>query len=166
MRTGSFSRSLLSLLFATAVGLGASRAAYASHYALADVPTMVSAADAEKLKKANVGTTEDVLARAAKPKDRKELAKASGVSAATLTTLVHRCDLMRVKGIGPEMVLLLEAAGVKTAADLAKKDPAALTEATEKANKAKHITEKPPTQPQFEDWIGQAKQLPPLVDAK
>jgi hypothetical protein len=64
------------------------------------------------------------------------------------------------------MVLLLEAAGVKTAADLAKKDPAALTTATETANKTKKITEKPPTEPQFKDWIDQAKALPAAVEGK
>jgi hypothetical protein len=64
------------------------------------------------------------------------------------------------------MVLLLEAASVKTAGDLAKKDPAALTTATDAANKTKKITEKPPTEPQFKDWIDQAKALPAAVEGK
>ena len=91
-------------------------AARASHYALADVPRLVKPGEVEKLKKANVGTTEDLLGKAAKPKDRKALAKTSGLPAADLLALAKRCDLLRIKGVGSEMVLLLEAAGVKSTA--------------------------------------------------
>jgi len=138
----------------------------ASHYSVGDVPTLIAAADAEKLQKAGVGTTEDLLNKAAKPKDRKALAKAAGIPADRLTALARHCDLLRIKGIGPEMVLLLEAAGVKSAADLAKKEPAALDAAATKANKEKKISEKPPTEPQYQDWIEQAKKLPPVIEGK
>ena len=36
----------------------------------------------------------------------------------------------------------------------------------DKVNKAKKITEKPPTEPQFQDWIDQAKQLPVVLEGK
>ena len=140
--------------------------ALASHYAIGDVPTLISAADADKLKKGGVATTEELLLKAAKPKDRKALAKASGLPAATVMSIAMRCDLLRIKGIGPEMVLLLEAAGVKSSAELAKKDPAGLTAASDAANKAKKITDKPPTEPQFQDWIAQAKALPTVIEGK
>ena len=153
-------------LFTLAAGVFLARPALASHYSIADVPTIISAADAEKLKKAGVNTTEEVLQKAASAKDRKALAKASGLSAATVMGIARRCDLLRVKGIGPEMVLLLEASGVKTTADLAKKDAPALLATADKANKAKKITEKPPTEPQFVDWIEQAKKLPPVIEGK
>ena len=64
------------------------------------------------------------------------------------------------------MVLLLEAAGVKSTADLAKQDPAKLMTAVDGANKTAKITEKPPTEPQLADWIDQAKKLPQVVEAK
>jgi len=162
MRNGS---SLSALLVGLALALFAS-SALASHYAVADVPSLIKAPDAAKLTKAGVATTEDLLQKAAKPKDRKALAKASGLSATTVMDLAQRCDLLRIKGVGPEMVLLLEAAGVKTTADLAKKEAAALTAAADQANKSKKITEKPPTEPQFKDWIDQAKQLPLVLEAK
>lgn len=149
-----------------ALALAQEGTALASHYAVGDVPTLISAADAEKLKKGGVTTTEEMLSKAAKPKDRKALAKASGLPAATVMTIANRCDLLRIKGVGPEMVLLLEASGVKTTADLAKKEPGALNTAAEAANKAKKITEKPPTEPQFKDWIDQAKALPAVIEAK
>jgi len=154
---------LIALTLMLTLFVGAARA---SHYALADVPRLVTPGQVEKLKKADVNTTEEVLAKAGKAKDRKALAKASGLSAADLLSLAKRCDLLRIKGVGSEMVLLLEAAAIKTTADLAKQDPAKLMTAVDDANKAKKITEKPPTEPQLADWIDQAKKLPQVVEAK
>jgi predicted flap endonuclease-1-like 5' DNA nuclease len=162
MRKGS---SLSAVVLGLVLGLFAGTAS-ASHYAVGDVPTLIKAADAAKLTKAGVATTEDLLAKTATAKDRKALAKASGLSGTALTDYAKRCDLLRIKGIGPEMVLLLEASGVKTVTDLSKKDAATLTAAADSVNKAKKITEKPPTEPQFTDWIGQAKQLPAILEAK
>ena len=143
-----------------------SRGARASHYAVADVPRLVSAADAEKLHKAGIDTTEQLLDKAAKVKDRKALAKASGLKPAVLLELARRCDVLRLKGVGSEMVLLLEAAGVKTTAALAKVTAPGLMESITKANQAKKITEKPPTEPQVGDWIAQAQKLPPVLEEK
>jgi hypothetical protein len=140
--------------------------ARASHYALADVPRLVKPAEVDKLKKANVTTTEELLGKAAKAKDRKALAKTTGLPAADLLALAKRCDLLRIKGVGSEMVLLFEAAGVKSTADLVKTDAAKLMTAVTDANKTAKITEKPPTEPQLADWIDQAKKLPQVVEAK
>ena len=141
-------------------------AARASHYALADVPRLVKPGEVEKLKKASVSTTEELLTKSAKAKDRKALAKSSGLSAADLLVLAKRCDLLRIKGVGSEMVLLLEAAGVKSTSDLVKQDAAKLLTAATDANKTAKITEKPPTEPQLADWIEQAKKLPQVLEAK
>src|SRR6478752_1931711 len=112
-----------SWLFALALLLSVfAGAARASHYALADVPRLVTPGQVEKLKKANINTTEELLNKAGKAKDRKALAKASGLSAADLLALAKRCDLLRIKGVGSEMVLLLEAAGVKSTGDLVKQE--------------------------------------------
>ena len=132
--------------------------AWASHYAVADVPRLVSADDVKKLHKAGVETTEQLLDKAAKTKERKALAKASGLKPAVLLDLARRCDLLRLKGVGSEMVLLLEAAVVLT--------PAGLMESITKANQAKKITEKPPTEPQVGDWISQAQKLPQVLEEK
>lgn len=138
--------------------------AYASHYAVGDVPRLIAPELARKLQKANVETTEQLLDKAAKPADRKALAKTSGVAVAELYALAKRADLLRIKGIGTEMVLLLEAAGVTSTAALAKKDAATLTPAVLSANKTAKISEKPPTEPQLADWIDQAKKLPQVLD--
>jgi predicted flap endonuclease-1-like 5' DNA nuclease len=140
--------------------------AEASHYALAEVPRLITPADAAKLQKAGVNTTEELFDKAAKAKDRKALAKSSGLSGATLLGLARRCDLLRIKGIGSEMVLLLEASGVKSSAELAKKDAAGLNAAVTKANQAKKISDKPPAEPQLQYWIEEAKKLPPVLESQ
>jgi predicted flap endonuclease-1-like 5' DNA nuclease len=140
--------------------------ARASHYAVVDVPRLITPGQVEKLKKANVSTTEELLTKSASTKDRKALAKASGLSAADLLALAKRCDLLRIKGVGSEMVLLMEAAGVKSTADLAKQEPAKFMTAVDSANKKAKISEKPPTEPQLADWIDQAKKLPQVVELK
>ncbi|HEY4393294.1 MAG TPA: DUF4332 domain-containing protein [Polyangia bacterium] len=140
--------------------------ARASHYAVSDVPRLITPAQVDKLHKGNVDTTEQLLDKGAKSKDRKALAKTTGLKAPELLDLVRRCDLLRIKGVGSEMVLLLEAAGVKSTADLATKEAGTLLAATEAANKKAKISEKPPTEPQLADWIAQAKKLPQVVESK
>jgi len=156
-----FACAVFALLAITTAGV-----AFASHYALGEVPRLVTPAQAEKLKKAGVETTEQLLDKAGKGKDRKALSKATGLPAAEVNALAQRCDLLRIKGVGTEMVLLLEASGVKTSADLAKRDAAGLMTAVTAANKEKKISEKPPTEPQLADWIEQAKKLPTVLEPK
>jgi predicted flap endonuclease-1-like 5' DNA nuclease len=140
--------------------------ARASHYAINDVPRIITPEQATKLHKAGVETTEQLLNKAAKGKGRKALGKASGLPPAEISALARRCDLLRIKGVGAEMVLLLEAAGVQTSADLAKRDAPGLTTAVISANKDKKITEKLPAEPQLADWIDQAKKLPQILEPK
>jgi len=162
MRKGPANLSLAALLAAALLPA----TVRASHYAVADVPRLVSSEEAGKLHKAGVETTEQLLDKAAKSKDRKALAKTSGLKPAVLLDLARRCDLLRLKGVGSEMVLLLEAAGVKTTAALGKQTAAGLMENITKANKASKITEKPPTEPQVGDWIAQAQKLPQVLEEK
>jgi hypothetical protein len=140
--------------------------AQASHYAISDVPRLLTGAQIDRLHKASVNTTEELLDKAAKTKDRKALAKTTGLSAAELLALARRCDVLRIKGVGSEMVLLLEAAGVKSTAELAKQNAATLMDALTTANKAAKISEKPPTEPQVADWIAQAQKLPQVLETK
>jgi predicted flap endonuclease-1-like 5' DNA nuclease len=153
-------------LIALSLMLLAGRAAQASHYAIAEVPRLITSTEAQKLDKAGIKTTEELLDKAAKTKDRKALAKSSGLAAPALLALARRCDLLRIKGIGSEMVLLLEASGVKTTAELAKKDVAALSAAVATANQAKKISEKPPADPQLQYWIEEAKKMPVVLESK
>ena len=57
-----------------------------------------------KLAKKNIKTSDDLLQRGAKAKDRRALARATGLSAVKLLHWTRMCDVLRVKGIGPGMI--------------------------------------------------------------
>ncbi len=69
-------------------------------------------------------------------------------------------DLLRVKGIGPDVARLLSAAGVRTVAQLKAADPAKLNDAITAANTKQHLSENPPSIDHLKAWIQQAGTLP------
>lgn len=131
-------------------------AAQASPYPLEQI---LEPAAVEKLAKEKVVTSDDLLARGAKPAELKALAKSTGLAIAKLTAWTKMCDLLRLKGVGPEMVKLLNAARVQTVKQLRVQKAGPLLKAMLKANDKQKITEKPPSEDQVGSWIEQAKKL-------
>lgn len=123
----------------------------------------IGEAGAAKLAKASVGSTTTLLARGATAAGRRELAKASGVTEKRLLEWVNRADLMRVRGVGEEYSDLLEASGVDTVPELAKRKPANLVEAMATVNKKKKLVRQLPTEAKVAAWIAHAKELPKVV---
>lgn len=119
---------------------------------------------AEKLVKAGVKTTDDLLARGAKPKGRDDLEKATGISHEKILGWLNRVDLYRIKGVGSEYSDLLEEAGVDSPAELAHRAPANLAVKLEEVNKAKKLVRVVPSEKVVEGWIDQAKKLPKIVE--
>ena len=118
---------------------------------------------AQKLTDAGVATTEALLDKGGTPKGRKEIAEKTGIGDALILKWVNRVDLGRIKGVGSEYADLLEAAGVDTVPELAKRVPANLAKKIEEVNTAKKLTRKPPTAKQVADWVEQAKKLPRAI---
>ena len=118
---------------------------------------------AKKLKSVGVSTTEALLEVGGTAKGRTELASKTGISEAKILEWVNRADLYRIKGVGSEYSDLLEAAGVDTVVELAKRVPANLLAKMEEVNKAKKLVRKMPVESQVKDWIEQAKALPRKV---
>ena len=69
----------------------------------------------EKLRAAGIKTTDDLLARGATPKGRKEVAATTGITETLILKWTNMSDLMRVKGVGEEYSELLEARWVQLA---------------------------------------------------
>lgn len=88
----------------------------------------IGAAFAKKLAKADVGSTDTLLAKGATKKGRKELQEQTGISQKLILEWVNHADLFRVKGIGGQYADLLEEAGVDTVPELAMRKADALTE--------------------------------------
>jgi hypothetical protein len=135
--------------------------ARASLYQLSEVPLLVKDRDARKLRKARIFSTDDVLAKGGTAEGRAALARASGLPRATIDTLARRADLLRLDSISPDWALLLEAAGVKSVAQLATWDPEALVKAAGAASRAKKIA--PPPDARLRAWVAQAKALPVVL---
>ncbi len=119
---------------------------------------------AEKLVKAGVKTTQALLDKGATSKGRRELAEATGISEKVILEWVNHVDLFRIKGIGEEYADLLEAAGVDTVPELARRNPQNLHQKLIEVNKEKELVRRPPAQATVENWVEQAKDLPRVIE--
>lgn len=123
----------------------------------------IGPAHAKTLQAAGIRTTDALLERAGPKKGRDDLAAATGISGKLLLDWVNACDLMRIKGIGAQFSDLLEAAGVDSAAELARRNAASLATTFGELNAARATTRRAPTEAMVADWIAQAKKLPKVV---
>jgi predicted flap endonuclease-1-like 5' DNA nuclease len=123
----------------------------------------IGEAYAKRLTDAGIATTEALLEHGAAPKGRKEIAEKTGIGDALILKWLNRADLARVKGIGSEYADLLEAAGVDTVPELAKRVPANLTKKMGEVNATKNLVRKVPTEAQVAEWVEQAKKLPRVI---
>ncbi|KAA0278636.1 MAG: DUF4332 domain-containing protein [Chloroflexi bacterium] len=119
---------------------------------------------AAKLNKAGVRGTFGLLKFGATRKGRQELAKATGFDSKTILEWVNRADLFRVKGIGTQYSDLLEAAGVDTAVELAKRNPKALLQALADANLKLNKVNQMPGLSNIEAWVKHAKSLKKVIE--
>lgn len=107
--------------------------------------------------------TDSLLQNALTPKQREELAQKTGLSEARILKFANMADLYRISGVGPEYSELLEAAGVDTVPELAKRNAASLTQAMAAVNQEKKLTRQVPTEAKVTKWIEQAKGLPRMI---
>ncbi len=120
-------------------------------------------AQATKLRKARIRTTEALLRAAATRAGRRSVAEATGLSEQQVLAWVNRADLMRVKGVGEEYSDLLEAAGVDTVRELRRRNAANLLTTMIEVNAKKRLVRRLPTLGMVERWVDHAKDLDPVV---
>jgi predicted RecB family nuclease len=118
----------------------------------------------EKFRAAGIKDTDSLLAGCKTAKQRKELAEKVGLSEAQVLKYANMVDLYRVKGVGSEFSELLEAAGVDTVPELARRDAANLTKAMAAANEKKKLTRQVPAETEVARWIEHAKTLPRVLE--
>jgi predicted flap endonuclease-1-like 5' DNA nuclease len=124
----------------------------------------IGAVMGEKFRAAGVKDTDSLLQNALTPKQRKELAEKTGLSEARILKFANMADLYRISGVGSEYSELLEAAGVDTVPELAKRNAANLTQAMATVNQEKKLTRQVPTESEVTKWIEQAKGLPRMIE--
>ena len=124
----------------------------------------IGAVTGEKFRAAGVKDTDSLLQNALTPKQRKQLAEKTGLSEARILKFANMADLYRISGVGSEYSELLEAAGVDTVPELAKRNAANLTQAMATVNQEKKLTRQVPTESEVTKWIEQAKGLPRMLE--
>jgi predicted flap endonuclease-1-like 5' DNA nuclease len=117
-----------------------------------------------KLRACGVKDTNGLLAEAKSPKQRKELAKKAGLTEKQVLKFANMVDLYRINGVGSEFAELLEASGVDTVPELARRDAAALAKKMAEVGKAKKLTRRLPNEAEVGKWIVQAKSLPRVLE--
>lgn len=123
----------------------------------------IGEAYAQKLKETGIKSVEDFLEKGASAQGRKELAMQSGINEGMLLRWVNHADLLRIKGIGAEYAELLEAAGVDSTIELARRSSEKLYRRMLEVNQAKKVVRKLPTEFQIDKWILHAKRLSKVV---
>ncbi|MGQ9567366.1 MAG: DUF4332 domain-containing protein [Anaerolineae bacterium] len=113
--------------------------------------------------KAGIRTVEALLEAGATPQGRKELEEKTGISGTLILEWVNLADLMRIKGVGEEYADLLEEAGVDTVRELQHRVPQNLWTKMQQINVEKHLVRRLPSLRMVEDWVEQARHLPPKV---
>jgi predicted flap endonuclease-1-like 5' DNA nuclease len=73
-------------------------------------------------------------------------------------------DLFRIRGVGEEYSDLLEAAGVDTVVELAKRVPEHLHAKMLEVNGEKKLVRRPPGLSMVESWVKEAKTLPRKIE--
>ena len=119
---------------------------------------------AKKFNKLGVKTIDDLLAKGGTPKEREELAAATGLTENQILEWVNRADLRRVKGIDSEYADLLEAAGVDNVEELAQRNAELLADRLRTVNAVKRKVGSMPGTEYIGEWIMQARCMPKAVE--
>ncbi len=123
----------------------------------------VGEAYAAKLIAAGINTPEQLLAKCATPKGRKELEEATEISGKLILKWTNHADLFRIHGVGPQFAELLEAAGVDTVKELSHRVPANLVAKMEEVNAEKKIVGRVPAVKEVEKMVAEAKTMPAVM---
>ena len=117
----------------------------------------------ERLHEVGVSTLEQLLEQGATSTARMHLADQTGLDDASVKQWVHQADLMRVKGVGPELAHLLCQVGVFTAPKLAYRSTDALHADLVECNQSVRAMRQLPGVAELHEFITSAKTLPKLV---
>lgn len=118
----------------------------------------------EKLRASGIKDTDGLLTGAKTPKQRKALAEKSGLTEKQVLKFANMVDLYRVNGVGSEFAELLEASGVDTVPELARRNAGELAKKMADVGKAKKMTRRVPSEADVAKWIAQAKALPRALE--
>lgn len=123
----------------------------------------IGPANAEKMFVAGIQTTEALLEAGSTKQGRVELASRTGIAESVILSWVNMADLFRIKGISSQYAELLEAAGVDTVKELARRNPENLLQAMIEANNKRKMVRRVPAMAQVTGWVETAKSTNAMV---
>ena len=118
----------------------------------------------EKLRGAGIKDTDGLLETCCTGGGRRQVAEKTGIGESQILKWANMADLFRVKGVGSEYAELLECAGVDTVKELATRNAENLAAKMAEVNEAKKLTRRVPNAAAVQDWVEQAKGLPPKIE--
>ncbi|MEB3298110.1 MAG: DUF4332 domain-containing protein [Candidatus Sericytochromatia bacterium] len=120
----------------------------------------VGAVYAERLAQAGVTHTDHLKARTGTRSARERLARASGIPYGRLLPIAQAVELMRIKGIGVRQANLLQAVGVASVKELARRVPSNLHDRIGVANRiSRPFVQRAPGVTTVTRWVTDAKAL-------
>ena len=120
---------------------------------------------AAKLQENGVHTTDDLLAKGGPRSGRELLAQTTGIDASRILEWVNHVDLMRLPGVGSEYSDLLEAAGVDSLAELARRNPDNLATTFQELDAARpDWIRRLPSVETVRDWVAAAASYEKVVE--
>ncbi|MGH8897976.1 MAG: DUF4332 domain-containing protein [Egibacteraceae bacterium] len=119
----------------------------------------IGSAYAAKLRSVGVGSVEGLLKAGRSRAGRSELAERAGLASDLILRWVNHADLFRIRGVAGEYAELLEAAGVDSVPELARRNPDKLAEALAQVNAERKLVRQIPSAKQVADWVSQAATL-------
>src|SRR5690242_11331837 len=131
-------------------------------YPIEDLKTIGPGVTAS-FKSAGIRSTGRLLEAAKTPKDRKALASETGLDEKCVLRSANMADRMRIKGVGEDYAVLLEAAGVDTVRELRYRNPHNLAKAMAEANTKRKLVLLLPSEKAIERWIEHAKRIEILI---
>ena len=114
---------------------------------------------AASFKSIGIRSTGRLLEVAKDPKGRKLLATRTGLDEKCILRSANMADRMRIKGVGEDYAVLLEAAGVDTVRELKYRNPRNLAKAMADANTKRRLVRLLPSEKAILRWIEHAKRL-------
>ena len=130
---------------------------------MANVTTIegIAATTAKKLQKADITTVEQLLDACKDKRGRKKVATASGIDEAKLLKWTNHADLCRISGVAGQYAELLEAAGIDSVKELARRKPQSVYDKMLETNtgRKKRLVSQVPGLSRVEKWVDQAKEL-------
>ena len=119
---------------------------------------------AASFKSAGIRSTDKLLKFARDPRGRKLLAAKTGLDEKCILRSANMADRMRIKGVGEDYAVLLEAAGVDTVRELKYRNPRNVAKAMAEANTRRKLGVRLlPSEATIRRWIEHAKRLELLI---